>query len=310
MKYKDYYQILGLSKSASEADIKKAYRKLARKHHPDVNPNNAEAEKKFKEINEANEVLSDPEKRKKYDQYGMDWSKVSDEQHEAWNQSGGNRGRQRQQQYQQAGADDMNMGDFSDFFQSMFGGGGFSAGDSGFHQPRSRSMKGQDFTAEMHLPLRTAFQDSKHTLTVNGKNMRITIPAGIKDGQVIKLKGKGGPGRSGGENGDLFITVLVDADPVFERKGNDLFLDHDIDLYTAMLGGDSMVNTLSGNLKVKIKPDTQNGTKLRLKGKGFPVYRKKDQHGDLFVRINVKLPTKLSDKEKKLVNELSEFRSI
>ncbi len=307
MKYKDYYKTLGVSKSASEADIKKAYRKLARKHHPDVNPDNKDAEKKFKEINEANEVLSDPENRKKYNQYGMDWSKVSDEQHEAWNQAGGYRRPSRQRQYQSAGADEVNMDDFSDFFQSMFGGG--FGGGSGFRQARSRSMKGQDFTADMHLPLRTAYHDSKHTLTVNGKNMRITIPAGIKDGQVIKLKGKGGPGMNGSDSGDLLIKVLVDADAVFERRGNDLFTNHEIDLYTAMLGGDTLVKTMAGNLKVKIKPDTQNGTKLRLKGKGFPVYRKKDQYGDLYVKINIKIPTKLSEKEKELVQELSKIRS-
>ena len=304
MNYKDYYKILGVGKKATDADIKKAYRKLARKYHPDVNPGNDEAEKKFKEANEANEVLSDAEKRKKYDTYGMDWAKVSDEQHKQWNQAGGYRQARGQQQYARAGAEEFDMGgDFSDFFSSMFGGGG------GFQQPRSRSMKGQDFSAEMHLPLRTAYLDSKHTLTVNGKNIRITIPAGIKDGQVIKLKGKGGPGANGGQAGDLLITVLVDADPVFERKGNDLFINHEIDLYAAMLGGDSVVNTLSGNLMIKVKAGTQNGTTLRLKGKGFPVYRKKSQFGDLYVKINVKLPTKLSDKEKELVEELSKIRS-
>ncbi len=308
MQYNDYYKILDVDKKARVADIKKAYRKLARKYHPDVNPNNPEAEKKFKEINEANEVLSDPEKRKKYDTYGMDWSKVSDEQHEAWNRAGGYQQARGQRQYSQTGPQDFDMGgDFSDFFQSMFG-GGFSGG-GGFRQARSYSMKGQDFTAEMHLPLRTAFHDSKHTLTVNGKNIRITIPAGIKDGQVIKLKEKGGPGANGGQAGDLLITVLVDSDPVFERKGNDLFINHDIDLYAALLGGNSLVNTLSGNLKIKVKADTQNGTTLRLKGKGFPVYRKKDQFGDLYVKINVKLPTNLSEKEKELVEELSKIRS-
>lgn len=308
MDYKDYYKILGVDKKATVADIKKAYRKLARKYHPDVNPDNAEAEKKFKDLNEANEVLSDPVKRKKYDTYGMDWSKVSDEQHEAWNKAGGYQRARGQRQYTQSGPEDFDMGgaDFSDFFQSMFG-GGFSGG--GFSQGRSRSMKGQDYTAEMHLPLRTAYHDSKHTLTVNGKNMRITIPAGVKDGQVIKLSGKGGAGANGGKAGDLLITILVDADPVFQRNGNDLFINQDIDLYTALLGGEAIINTLSGNLKMKIKPGMQNGSTLRLKGKGFPVYRKKDEFGDLLVKINVKLPTHLSEKEKSLFEELSKIRS-
>jgi len=306
MQYKDYYKILGVDKNAKEADIKKAYRKLARKFHPDVNPGDSNAEHKFKEINEAYEVLSDPAKRKKYDAYGMDWAKVSDEQHEAWNRAGGFGGQQQGPfQYQSGGTADFDMDDFSDFFRSMFG-GGFSG--STYRQRRPRAMKGQDFQAEMHLPLRTAYSDSKHTITVNGKNMRITIPAGIKDGQIIKLKGKGGPGMNGGENGDLFITVMVDADPVFERKGNDLYMNHDIGLYTAILGGHTIVPALGGNVKVKIKPETQNGTTLRLKGKGFPVYRKKGQFGDLYVRINVKLPTNLTAREKELFKELSNLR--
>ena len=303
MRYKDYYKILGIDKNASEDEIKKAYRKLARKYHPDVNPDNKEAERKFKEINEANEVLSDPKKRKKYDTYGMDWAKVSDEQHEAWNKAGGYRS---QSQYHTGETQDFDMDDFSDFFRSMFG-GGFSG--SSYTHRRSRSIKGQDYHAEMHLPLRTVFSDSKHTLTVNGKNMRITIPAGIKDGQVIKLKGKGGPSMNGGENGDLYITVMVDADPVFERKDNDLYMTHNIDLYTALLGGTTIVPTLAGNVRVKVKPETQNGTTMRLKGKGFPVYRKKGHFGDLYVRINVLLPTNLTEKEKELIKELSQLRS-
>jgi curved DNA-binding protein len=303
MRYKDYYKILGIDKNASEDEIKKAYRKLARKYHPDVNPDNRDAERKFKEINEANEVLSDPKKRKKYDTYGMDWAKVSDEQHEAWNKAGGYRS---QSQYHTGETQDFDMDDFSDFFRSMFG-GGFSG--SSYTHRRSRSIKGQDYHAEMHLPLRTVFSDSKHTLTVNGKNMRITIPAGIKDGQVIKLKGKGGPGMNGGENGDLYITVMVDADPVFERKDNDLYMTHNIDLYTALLGGTTIVPTLAGNVRVKVKPETQNGTTMRLKGKGFPVYRKKGHFGDLYVRINVLLPTNLTEKEKELIKELSQLRS-
>ena len=306
MQYKDYYKILGVDKKASTAEIKKAYRKLARKYHPDVNPDNPEAEQKFKDLNEANEVLSDANKRKKYDAYGMDWAKVSDEQHEAWNKQGGFGQQQSQQKYYSQGREEFDMGDFSDFFQSMFG-GGFSG--SGFSQTRSRSMKGQDFTAEMHLPLRTVFHESKHTITVNGKNLRITIPAGIKDGQIIKLKGKGGKGMNGGADGDLLITVLIDPDPRFERRGNDIYLIHTIDLYTAMLGGESKVQTLSGTVKIKVKPETQNGTKLRLKGKGFPVYRKKDAFGDLYISIQVKIPTGLTAEEKELVKKLSELRA-
>ncbi len=300
MNYKNYYKTLGVSKKATTNEIKKAYRKLARKYHPDVNPNNAEAEKKFKEINEANEVLSDPKKREKYDKYGTDWAKVTDEQHKAWSQSGGFG-----QQYHSGGAESFEFGEFSDFFRSMFGGGGFGGGNNDFSRRYTRSMKGQDYTAELHLPLRTAYQGSKHTLDINGKRIRITIPAGIKDGQIIKLNSKGGQGANGGTSGDLYITVLVDSDPVFERKGNNLYVNHIVDLYTAILGGESFINTLSGKIKIKIKAGTQNGTTLRLKGKGFPVYRKAGHFGDLYVHINVQLPTHLSKEEKELFGKLA-----
>lgn len=304
MNYKDYYKILGVSKKASKEEIKKAYRKLARKYHPDVNPNDKISEQKFKEINEANEVLSDPKKREKYDAYGSDWAKVTDEQHEAWNKSGG----YRRQQYSTGGsAQAFDMGDFSDFFRSMFG-GGFSASGGGFQHSYSRSMKGQDYTAEMHLSLRMAYHESKHTLNVNGKKIRITIPPGIKDGQVLKLKGKGAPGANGGAHGDLFIKILLDPDVQFERKGDDLYTTHALDLYTAILGGETIIETLSGKIKMKIKEGTQNGTVLRLKGKGFPHYKKSGHYGDLYVRINVKLPVKLSKKEKELFEKLKEIR--
>lgn len=302
MEYKDYYKILGVSKNATSGEIKKAYRKLARKYHPDVNPNDKEAEKKFKEINEANEVLSDPKKRKKYDSYGSDWAKAGDDQHEAWNKAGGFR----QRAYTQSAAD-FDMGDFSEFFRSMFGESIF--GEQQFRQgPRSRGLKGQDYTAEMHIPLRQAYADSVHTLNVNGKKIRITIPAGIKDGQVIKLAGKGGPGMQGGPNGDLYITIFVNLHERFERKGNDVYMNQSVDLYTALLGGASVIETFGGKIKVKIKEGTQNGTVLRLKNKGFPVYRKPGTFGDLYVKINIKLPENLSKEEKELVKKLSEIK--
>ena len=303
MDYKDYYQILGVDKKASSEEIKKAYRKLARKFHPDVNLNDKEAEKKFQEINEANEVLSDPKKREKYDAYGADWARVSDEQHAQWNQTGGY-----QQQAHEPGSTDFNMGDFSDFFSSMFGGGGFSTAD--FRQSsRGRSMKGQDYTAEMHIPLVKAYLDSQHALNMDGKKIRITIPAGIKDGQVIKLAGKAGAGMHGGPNGDLYITIFVDPDIRFERKGDDLYMIHPVDLYTALLGGDSVLETLSGKIKIKVKESTQNGTTLRLKNKGFPIYRKPGTFGDLYVRIDIKLPDHLSKEERDMIKKLKEIRN-
>ena len=288
MAYIDYYKILGVDKSASQDDIKKAFRKLARKYHPDLNPNDPSAKDKFQEINEANEVLSDPEKRKKYDEYGEHW-KHADEfeaQKRAQQQAGGF-----------GGAGGGNASGFSDFFESMFGHrGGRGQGSAGF--------RGQDFNAELHLSLRDAAQTHKQILTVNGKQVRITIPAGVADGQVIKLKGYGAEGVNGGPAGDLYITFVIAEDPVFKRLGDDLYVDVEVDLYSAVLGGEKVIDTLDGKVKLKIKPETQNGTKVRLKGKGFPVYKKEGQFGDLIVTYSVKIPTNLTDKQKELFRQL------
>lgn len=297
MAFIDYYKILGVDKKASQEDIKKAYRKLARKYHPDLNPNNKEANKRFQEINEANEALSDPEKRKKYDEYGEHW-KNSDQFEQSRSQSrhsgspfsGGRSGGQ--------GASDFGGGDFSDFFESMFGGGGRSSGRS------SVKYKGQDFNASFSISLRDAYTTHKQTLTINDKKIRITIPAGIADEQIIKLKGLGAAGVNGGPAGDLYLTISVQEDPVFKRLHNDLYLQQDIDLYTAVLGGEVMVETLDGKVKLKIPAGTQNGTKVRLKNKGFPLYKKDGEFGNLFITYNVKLPENLTEKQKELFKEL------
>ncbi|MBB2148858.1 DnaJ C-terminal domain-containing protein [Pedobacter gandavensis] len=297
MAFIDYYKILGVDKKASQEDIKKAYRKLARKYHPDLNPNNKEANKKFQEINEANEALSDPEKRKKYDEYGEHW-KNSDqfEQARQSRQNSGNPfsgGRSRGQS-----ASDFGGGDFSDFFESMFGGGGRSSGRS------SMKYKGQDYNASFSISLRDAYTTHKQTLTINDKKIRITIPAGIADEQIIKLKGLGEEGVNGGPAGDLYLTINVKEDPIFKRLHNDLYLQQDIDLYTAVLGGEVMVETLDGKVKLKIPAGTQNGTKVRLKNKGFPLYKKDGEFGNLFITYNVKLPEHLTEKQKELFKEL------
>ena len=299
MDFVDYYKVLGVEKNASEGDIKNAYRKLARKHHPDLNPNDKEAHKKFQQLNEANEVLSDPEKRKKYDQYGKDW-KHAEEYEKARKAQGSHQyGDYGGFQYNDAQSDD----DFSDFFTSMFGrGGGRSSG-------QQRKFRGQDYNAELKLTLQEAYEKHKQTLTVNGKNIRITIPAGVENGQVIKLKGHGGPGVNGGPAGDLFITFSIAENGPFHRQGNDLYTTIDIDLYTAILGGEKTIETLSGKVKLKIAPLTQNGTKTRLKGKGFPLYKKEGEYGDLYITYNVKLPTKLSEKEKTMFQELANLSS-
>ncbi|GGH24623.1 DnaJ C-terminal domain-containing protein [Dyadobacter endophyticus] len=289
MAFVDYYQILGLDKNADDKAIKNAYRKLARKYHPDLNPNDKEAEKKFKELNEANEVLSDPEKRKKYDKYGKDWqhSEEFERARQARSQARGEEG-----QWYGGG----NEG-FSDFFESMFG--------SGFGGGRQARFRGQDYQAEIQLGLRDAYETHKQTLTVNGKNIRITVPAGVENGQTIKIPGHGGPGSNGGPNGDLYITFSVGTDDKLRRSGNDLHLKAELDLYTAVLGGELVVETLSGKVKLPIKPETQNGSIVRLKGKGFPVYKKDGQFGDLYVTFDVKIPTNLTERQKELFTELS-----
>ncbi len=299
MAYIDYYKVLGLSKNASEKDIKKAYRKLARKYHPDVNPNNKEAEKKFKQINEANEVLSNPENRKKYDKYGEHWQHA-DEIEKA------NKQRQSQQQYAGGFGGAQHTGfegeDFSDFFSSMFGGA------SGAGGRRSVKFRGQDYNAELHLNLTDVYKTQKQVITVNNKKIRLTIPAGVENGQVIKIKGKGGPGINGGPNGDLYITFSITNNTKFKRDGNNLYTTVDLDLYTAVLGGEITINTLDGKVKLKVKPETQNNTKVKLKGKGFPVYRKEGVYGDLYVTYNIKIPKNLSPKEKQLFQELAKLR--
>ncbi len=298
MAFIDYYQTLGINKSATVADIKKAYRKLARKYHPDLNPNDTEAHKKFQQINEANEVLSHEENRKKYDTYGENWQHADQYQ----NTGRGSQG-QRQQQggynYGDFGGGGGGGGeDFSDFFQSMFGGGG---------RRSQASYKGQDLRGEIQLNLREITESQKRTLTINGKNIRITVPAGVTNGQVIKLSGHGNPGANNGPNGDLYITFVIPDDAEFQRVEANLYKVVDVDLYTAILGGEITVNTLDGAVKLKVAPGTQNGTKVKLKGKGLPLY-KKSTHGDLFITYNVAIPTNLSDEQKELFRKISELK--
>jgi len=298
MAFIDYYKILGVKKNASEKDIKKAYRKLARKYHPDVNPNDESAKRRFQEVNEANEVLSHTENRKKYDKYGKDW-KHGEEYEKA---------RKQQQQYssgrqqQYSGFGGQKGGDFSDFFESMFGGA---------QQQQSRSQikyRGQDFNASLQLNLNDIYASHKQTLTVNGKNIRLTIPAGVENKQTIKIRGHGGKGINGGPNGDLYITFNIKNNTNFKRDRSNLHTIVELDLYTAILGGDITINTFKGKVKLHIKPETQNGSKVKLKGKGFPVYKKEGVFGDLFITYHVKIPTNLNLKEKELFKELSKLK--
>jgi len=295
MSFIDYYKILGVSKNATDKEIKAAYRKLARKYHPDLNPDDKEAEIKFKEINEANEVLSDPENRAKYDKYGKDW-KHGEEFEKA-------RREQQRQHSQQYSRESFGDHDYSDFFESMFGGSRSSAGRR--HAPK---FKGQDYHAELNLDLKDVYTSQKQVLTVNSKKIRLTIPAGVENGQVIKIKGKGGQGINGGPNGDLFIKFNINNHTRFKRVGDDLHADVDLDLYTSILGGELTVDSFNGQVKLKVKPGTKNGAKVKLKGKGFPVYRKEGSFGDLIITYHIKTPTNLSEKERELFRELQKLR--
>ena len=305
MDYKDYYQTLGVEKTATADQLKKAYRKLARQYHPDVNPNDATAEQKFKEVNEANEVLSDPEKRQKYDQLGADYAR--------YQQAGAGRGGQGGfdwGQYTQgggggfgAGGSPFGGGDFSDFFSSLFGGmGGAGNGRS------ARPGAGPDYQAELELSLEEAYHGGPRTITVHGKNLRRTIQPGVADGQTIRLRDQGGPGRNGGPSGSLLISFRILPDARYARTGDDLTQDVPVPLTRMLLGGEQTVDTLGGPVKIKLKPGTGNGSRVRLRGKGFPVYRQEGQFGDLYLRLNVQLPASLTDEERTLVQQLAKLR--
>jgi curved DNA-binding protein len=299
MAFIDYYKILEVDKKATEADIKKAYRKMARKYHPDLNPNDKEAERKFKEINEANEVLSHAENRKKYDEYGENWQHA--EQYEQAKQQG---------QYSRGGQQDgfggfSGGGDFSDFFESMFG--GRASGGGG--RQRNTQFKGQDFSTELHLDQKDVYTTHKRTLTINGKNIRITIPAGVENGQQIKISGLGGEGSGGGPKGDLYITFAIENHTNFKLDKHNLYSTINLDLYTAILGGEITADTFDGKVKLTVKPGTQNGTKIKLKGKGFPIYKKEGEFGDLYLTYQIQIPTNLTEKEKELFTELAKLRT-
>lgn len=296
MSFIDYYKILEIDKKASSDDIKKAFRKLARKYHPDVNPNDNEAIKKFKEINEANEVLSNPENRKKYDKYGKDWKHADelDKQQQYQQQSSRN---------QQGNYSNFSDNDYSDFFESMFGGGASKSNRN------TTKFRGQDLNAELRLDIKDVYTTHKHTITVNGKNVRFTIPAGLKNEQVLRIIGYGSAGKNGGPNGDLLIKFIIENNTKFKLDGDNLYTTVDLDLYKALLGGTVNIDTFESNVTLKVKPETQNGAKVKLSGKGFPVYKKEGTFGDLYITYNIKLPMNLTEKEKTLFSELSKLRT-
>lgn len=317
MDYKDYYKVIGVNKNATQDEIKKAYRKLAVRYHPDKNKGNKEAEEKFKEINEANEVLSDPEKRKKYDELGENWkyyqqSGGQQSQDFDWSQyanQGGGRGGQSQYTYEGDYSDAFGGAGFSDFFETLFGGGGrTSQGTRGRKSSRKTSLKGEDLAAEMSITLEDAYHGADKLFDLNGQSIKLKIKPGISEGQSLKLGGKGAAGYNGGSAGDLILRIHVLNDPIFERKGDDLYTDLRVNLFTAILGGKAPIKTFKGTINVNISKESQNGKVLRLQGMGMPKYGKANQFGDLYAKLNIEIPTELTEKEMKLFKELSEMR--
>jgi len=292
MSFIDYYKVLGVNKAATKDEIKKAYRKFARKYHPDLNPNDKQSEQKFKELNEANEVLSHVENRKKYDEYGKDW-KHTDQFEQAKKQQGGRSYNSEQGRNQEGSSD------YSSFFESMFGQGNGRS---------SNQFKGQDLTAEITLTLNDVFEKHQRTFTVNGKNIRITIPAGVVNGQKIKIKGQGASGYNNGPKGDLIIHFNIENHSNFKLDNSNLYSEVKLDVYKALLGGDIFTDTFTGKVKLTVKPETQHGTKVKLKGKGFPVYKKDGHFGDLYITYSIEIPTNLTEKEKELFAELQKLR--
>lgn len=306
MDYKDYYRLLGVSKGATEKEIKAAYRKLAQKYHPDKNPGDKAAEEKFKDINEAYEVLGDSQKRARYDQLGSSYHQWERAGRPGggfdWGQwAGGAGGGQR------AEPRDLNDlfgdGSFSDFFNMLFGGGrGF-----GEAAPRGRAAaRGEDLEQPVEITLEEAYQGARRTLQKGSRRLEVNIPRGARTGTKVRIAGEGGPGQL---PGDLFLQVTVRPHPVYERDGDDLRMDLPVELYTAVLGGEVRVNTLGGEVVLTIPPETQAGRTFRLAGRGLPRLREPQTHGDLFVRVSVKVPTQLSEKERQLFAELAALRA-
>ena len=294
MDYKDYYKILGVEKTASQEDIKKAYRKLAVKHHPDKNPDNKVAEEHFKLANEANEVLGSPEKRKKYDELGANWQQYEKQ----GNQSGGHPFGG--QNYYQDGNNDTfgEQSDFSDFFEQFFSGRGNRS------NAKTQSRKGGDYETEMEITLEESYQGTSRIIQVENEKLRITTKPGTQDDQQLRIKNKGAKGMGEGLRGDLFIRIKVKPHLLLVRKGDDLYFTQIIDLFTAVLGGEILVTTLSGQVKIKIADGTQNGKSIRLKGKGMPIYDKPTLFGDFYILLQVQIPVGINDEQKELFEKL------
>ena len=333
MEFKDYYSTLGVPKTATDKELKQAYRKLARKHHPDVNPGDKAAEAKFKEINEAYEVLGDPDKRRKYDELGANWRMYEQAQQQgqpfpggfggfggfgggeggAWtiNMGGpGSRTMTEDEMRDMFGTEDP----FSDFFRTFFGGGGPSTGEGRGRQTRApRSQKGRDIESEAELTLEEAYHGAMRRISINigghARSIDVRIPAGVKDGSRVRAAGEGESGSSGGASGDLFLRVKIKPHPVFERKGDDLYTKVALPVTTAVLGGEAQVPTITGSVRLKVPETTQPGQIFRLKGHGMPIVGKPDQKGDLYAAADVQLPRSLTTIQRQTWEQIRKYES-
>ncbi len=320
MDYKDYYKILGVSKNASEKDIKSAYRKLARKYHPDVNQDNKGAEERFKEINEAYEVLGDPQNRSKYDRLGANWKQwqqvggsANDFDWSQWFGNGAPGAGGPRVNVRYGGADDLGDifggggGGFSDFFTSIFGGmGGGSRRRTTTSEINSSTPSNMDIEHDLEISLSEAYHGTNRIINKEGRRLQVKIPKGAKTGTKVRVRGEGNR-TYGGQTGDLYLKVKVTADTRFERDGDDLYVNVPVSLVTAVLGGEAIVPTVTSDVKLKIPAGAQNGQKIRLRGKGMPRLKKPDEHGDLFARIDVRLPTRLTAEQRQLFERLKEL---
>jgi len=308
MEYQDYYKTLGVERNAGDKEIKQAYRRLARRYHPDVNKSPS-AEERFKEINEAYQVLSDPEKRRKYDQLGDSWTRWQQQGAPGgfdWSQwmtgfPGGDRVR-----VEYGDLNDLfgqgGPGGLSDFFESIFGGMG------GPRTSQRMQTRGQDYEQPVEITLEEAFHGTTRVLQRDGQWLEVKIPPGVKTGSRVRMAGQGSPGIGGGLQGDLYLRIKVLPHPDFERKGDDLYRDVDVDLYTAVLGGEVRVPTLDGGVMLTIPAETSGGQVLRLRGKGMPKLRSPQQQGDLYVTVRIQIPRDLTAREKDLFSQLARLR--
>jgi curved DNA-binding protein len=316
MEYKDYYKILGVERNASDAEIKSSFRKLALQYHPDRNPGNKDAEEKFKEINEAYEVLSDPQKRERYEHLGDSYSRWQQRGAPGnfnWNdwarQPGGGGG----VQYEYSDLDDLfgGAGGFSDFFQSIFGGaggmGGAPRGRTAGTREYARRSQPASYQQNVQITLEEAYRGAERSVNVDGRRLQMKIPAGARSGTKVRMAGAG-PAGADGRPSDIYLVIEVLPDPRFERQGDDLYTDVPIDLYAAVLGGEARVQTPEGVVVLKIPPGTQPGQTIRLGARGMPLLRTPDKKGDLFARIKVQLPRNLTPEQRKLFEQLAQTR--